>query len=166
MKKGHTALGAFLGSLVAAGLFVLVIWLGSALSLGFFIPLMVVAWLIGGLVAGLIATSPGKGALSGFLASIFMFLVNAVVLVLLTVIVGEGLFTVIFEIITLGLYDPVLLPSGAIVILALIGLLVSFILSAISAIFMVTGGAIGGAIRNPKKSQKDAYQEYPSDNLR
>ncbi|MBN1330416.1 MAG: hypothetical protein JXA54_13160 [Candidatus Heimdallarchaeota archaeon] len=166
MKKGHTALGAFLGSLVAAGLFVLLVWLGSTLSIGFYIPLMIVAWLIGGIISGLIATTPGKGALAGFLASIFMFLLNTIVFVLLTVIVGEGLFTVIFEIITLGFYDPSLLPSGVIIILALIGLLVSFILSAISAIFMVAGGAIGGAIVNPKKSQKNAYQEYPVDNLR
>ncbi len=162
MKKGHTALGAFIGSLVAAALAVLVIWLGSFLAMGIFIPLIIVAWILGGFVAGLIATTPGKGALSGFLASIFMFLVNAIVFILITVIAGEVIFTLIFEILTLGLYDPALLPSGAIFMLILVGLLVSLIVSAISTIFMVIGGAIGGAIINPKKSQKDAYQDYPT----
>jgi len=162
MAKGKTALGAFIGAIISAGILVLMLWLSSSIGGALTISLIGVSWLIGGFISGLIVTSPGKGALSGFICSIFMFLINGVVIVLLTVVTGAGFFSLLFEVLTLGLYEPTSLPESVIILMVLIGLLIAVIVSSVAAIFMVIGGAIGGAIRNPNRGQKGAYRDYPA----
>jgi hypothetical protein len=159
MSKGRPFLGALLGAILGVGLLVLFFWLGQTRPwFTYFSP---IGWLIGGFIAGIIAKGPGRGALAGFLTAIIAFVLNSIVIVLLTVVTGGALFTVIFELATFGLFDPSTL-SPLIGILIAIGLLVSLVISFILGIFSLIAGLIGGAINNPRVSA-DAYQDYPED---
>lgn len=155
MSKGRTFLGALLGAIIGVGLLVLFIWLGTLQD--YFIYISPVSWLIGGFIAGIIAQGPGRGALAGLLMAVLAFVLNTIVIVLLTVVTGGALFTIIFEIVTLGLFDPSTL-SPLIGILVAIGLLISLIVSAILGVISVITGLIGGAINNPNKSKTTTYQ--------
>lgn len=163
MSKGRTFLGALLGAIIGVGLLVLFIWLGSKQN--YFVYISPAGWLVGGFVAGIIAQGPGKGALAGFLTAIIAFILNTIVIVLLTVITGGALFITIAELATLGLFDPSTL-SPVIGIFIAIGLLISLIISAILGIVSIIAGLIGGAINNPSISKADAYQEYPDETYR
>ena len=160
-KKGMTALGGFIGAIIGFGLFALVIFLSSLMANDWaFLPMSIAAWLIGGFVAGIIARGPGRGALAGLLMSAFTFAINAIIMIFLAILSGSIIFTVLFEILTLGLFEAGELPAEVIIVLVLIGLLIAFIFSVISAIFNVSAGALGGLVRKPDK--KDAYQDYPA----
>ena len=155
MVKRKALLGGFIGALVGVGLFVLAIYLSSIIAIGWIIiPLVICAWLIGGFIAGIIATSPQKGAIAGLLVTVFSFVINSIVIILITIIGGAGIFGVLFQILTLGQGGAITLPTELVILLALVGLLVSFIFSLISMVFIVGGGAIGGLIRNPKDSDE------------
>ncbi|NHJ48232.1 MAG: hypothetical protein FK733_10640 [Asgard group archaeon] len=160
MSKSRPFLGALLGAVIGVGLLVLFFWLGNIQT--WFTYLSPVGWLIGGFIAGIIAKGPGKGALAGFLTAIIAFVLNSIVIVLLTVVTGGALFTVIFELATFGLFDPSTL-SPLIGILIAIGLLISLVISLILGVVSIIAGLIGGAINNPNRSQADAYQEYPEE---
>jgi len=151
MAKGKLFLGSLLGALLGAGLFVLSIYIGNLTgSLAAFISVAVASWLIGGFIAGLIATTPGKGALAGFLVAIFSFLLNSVIIALVSVLAGATTVSLILEFATLGAYSGEF-TTGLLVIFILIGILIAFIFSAISAVPCIIAGLIGGAIRNPKE---------------
>ncbi|MGC9780736.1 MAG: hypothetical protein HZR80_15955 [Candidatus Heimdallarchaeota archaeon] len=167
MSKGKVALGALIGSLIGVGLLVLGIYLASSTGIFWLVFLIaVVGWLIAGLTAGLIATSPGRGALAGFITAVFTFIINSIVIVFLTTVTASGFFILLVEILTLRMYDGSSIPTEVVIIFVLIGLLVSFIVSLFSGVFNIVGGLIGGAIRNPNKRQQDAYQEYPTEDYR
>ena len=163
MSKGKIALGAFLGSLIGVGLLILGIYLTSSTGIIWLVfVIAVVGWLAAGLTAGLIATSPGRGALAGFITGIFTFIINAIIIVFLTTVTASGLFIVLVEILTLGMYDGSGIPTEILIIFVLIGLLVAAIVSFVSGLFNIVGGLIGGAIRNPNKGMQEAYQDYPT----
>ncbi|NHJ86454.1 MAG: hypothetical protein FK734_13400 [Asgard group archaeon] len=168
MAKGRVLLGAFLGGLIGTALVILTVFLTSTYStIGWLpFPLVFVSWLLGGFFAGIIAGGPGRGAGAGALTAIFNFIISAIGMVLIVVVAGVGITSVIFEILTLGLFDPTTIPPELIAMLIGIALLVAFILSLISAVLNAITGLIGGAIRNPNRKKKDAYQDYPADNLR
>ncbi len=156
MVKRKALLGGFIGAIIGVGLFVLAIYLTSIISSGWaFVPLSIGAWLIAGFVAGLIATSPSKGAIAGLLVTVFTFLLNSIVMILATVIGGAAIFGTFFAIATLGQAESIEIPSEVLIILILIGLLIALIFSLISMIFNVAAGAIGGLIRNPNKVGKE-----------
>ncbi|NHJ32340.1 MAG: hypothetical protein FK732_05725 [Asgard group archaeon] len=163
MSKGRTFLGALLGAIIGAGLLVLFIWLSDRIS--YMIYISPAGWLIGGFMAGIIAQGPGRGALAGFLTAIIAFFINSLVIVFVVVLGGTGVFALVFEIATFGLFDPSTL-SPIIGILIAIGILVSLIVSAILGIVSIIAGLIGGAINNPNRSKTDAYQEYPEESYR
>jgi len=139
MSKGRPLLGAFLGAIIGLAFFAFSIWLSSITLDYLIIPFLAISWLIGGFFAGLIATTPGKGALAGFLTAIFAFIINSIIIIFASIFTGVTLFTVILEIISLGLFD-------------------SLVISAISAVFSIIAGLIGGAIRNPKKTSQITTQ--------
>jgi len=153
MVKRKALLGGFIGALIGVGLFVLAIYLGGVLiaQAWSFIVFSILAWLLGGFVAGMIATSPQKGALAGFLVSVFTFVITSLVLVFIVVFGGIALFATLFAVFTLGQGGDLEISGALIIVLVLIGILVSFIFSLISAVFNVSAGAIGGLIRNPNK---------------
>ena len=155
MVKRKALLGGFIGAIVGVCLFVLAIYLGQLIGAAWvFVPLTITAWLIGGFVSGIIATSPSKGAIAGLLVTAFTFLINAIVLIFIVVIGGVAIFATLFAVVTLGQTESLDIPGSMIVILILIGLLVAFIFSLISMIFNVAAGALGGLIRNPDKQNK------------
>ncbi len=161
MIKRKALLGGFIGAIIGVGLFVLAMYLTGLIGTGWsFVPLSIGAWLIAGFVAGLIATSPSKGAIAGLLVSVFTFLLNAIVMILATVIGGAAIFGTIFSIATLGQAETLEIPSEVIIILILIGLLFAFIFSLISLVFNVIAGALGGLIRNPDKLAKSQEPTY------
>lgn len=161
MVKRKALLGGFIGAIIGVGLFILAIYLGGLIGSGWaFVPLSIGAWVIAGFVSGLIATSPSKGAIAGLLVSAFTFLLNAIVIVGVTVIGGAAIFGTIFQIATLGQMGSTEIPGEMIIILILIGLLVAFIFSLISLAFNVAAGALGGLIRNPNKQGKSNEQIY------
>ncbi len=153
MVKRKALLGGFIGALIGVGLFVLAIYLGGVLiaQAWAFIVFSILAWLLGGFVAGMIATSPQKGALAGLLVSVFTFVITSLVLVFIVVFGGIALFATLFAVFTLGQGGDLEISGALIIVLVLIGILVSFIFSLISAVFNVGAGAIGGLIRNPNK---------------
>ncbi|NHK30952.1 MAG: hypothetical protein FK730_06335 [Asgard group archaeon] len=161
MSKGRTFLGALAGAVIGVGLLVLFIWLGNIQN--YFVYISPVGWLIGGLIAGIIAQGPGRGALAGFLTAIIAFVLNSIVIVLLTVVTGGALFTIIAELATLGLYDGSGTPEVIGLFIA-IGILISLIVSAILGVVSIITGLIGGAINNPNRPKYNAYQEYPEEN--
>lgn len=163
MSKGRTFLGALLGAIIGAGLLVLFIWLTDRIP--YMVYISPAGWLVGGFVAGIIAQGPGRGALAGFLTSIFAFVINSLVIVFVIVLGGTGIFAIVFEIATFGLFDPATL-SPLVGILIAIGLLVSLVVSAILGVVSIITGLIGGAINNPSRSETETYQEYPEESYR
>jgi hypothetical protein len=163
MAKGRAFLGALVGAILGVGLLVLFIWLGSTFQ-PWFIYISPAGWLIGGFIAGIIARGPGKGALAGFLTAIIAFVLNSIVIVLLTVVTGGALFTVIAELATLGLYDGSGTPEVIGLFIA-IGLLISLIISAILGVVSIISGLIGGAINKPKDDEY-GYQPPTEDVFR
>jgi hypothetical protein len=163
MSKGRTFLGALLGAIIGAGLLVLFIWLSDRIS--YMVYISPAGWLIGGLFAGIIAQGPGRGAVAGFLTALFAFVINTFVIVFVVVLGGTGIFAIVFEIATFGLFDPATL-SPIIGILIAIGILVSLVVSAILGVVSIIAGLIGGAINNPGRSKAETYQEYPEESLR
>ncbi len=161
MSKGRTFLGALAGAVIGVGLLVLFFWLGSNFQ-PWFTYISPAGWLVGGFIAGIIAQGPGRGALAGFLTAVIAFILNSIVIVLLTVLTGGALFTVIVELATLGLYDGSGLEELIGIFIA-IGILISLIVSAILGVASIITGLIGGAINNPNRSKADAYQEYPNE---
>ena len=163
MSKGRTFLGGLLGAIIGAGLLVLFIWLSDRIPYMVFIS--PAGWLVGGFIAGLIAQGPGRGAGAGFLTALFAFVINSLVIVFVIVLGGTGIFAIVFEIATFGLFDPSTL-SPLIGILIAIGLLVSLVVSAILGVVSIIAGLIGGAINNPSRSKAETYQEYPEESYR
>ncbi|MBK5114805.1 MAG: hypothetical protein KGD59_07145 [Candidatus Heimdallarchaeota archaeon] len=163
MSKGRTFLGALLGAIIGAGLLVLFIWLSDRIS--YMVYISPAGWLIGGLLAGIIAQGPGRGAVAGFLTALFAFVINTLVIVFVVVLGGTGIFAIVFEIATFGRFDPATL-SPIIGILIAIGILVSLVVSAILGVVSIIAGLIGGAINNPGKSKTETYQEYPEESFR
>ena len=163
MSKGRTLLGALIGAIIGVGLIILSFWLAQTIPSMAYVALA--SWLIGGFVAGLIASGPGRGALAGFLTAIIGFFINTIIIVLLTVFTGSGLITVIFGFATFGLFNPADY-SAVIGILIALGILGSLIVSAVLGVTSIIAGLIGGAINNPNRSKAEAYQEYPDESFR
>ncbi|MEA2070487.1 MAG: hypothetical protein U9O98_04275 [Asgard group archaeon] len=170
MAKGSALLGGFIGSIIGAGLFILSIYIANTTdSMGSFIGLSIGGFLLAGFIAGIIARSPGKGALAGLFVSIFSFLLNAIVMVIIALIMGTTIFTVIFEVATLGLYEASDFPQEILIVFILIGLLIAFIFSAISAIFNVITGTLGGLVLHKKEdttttaTEEEPKQVYKND---
>ncbi|MCG3253050.1 MAG: hypothetical protein KAX09_04315 [Candidatus Heimdallarchaeota archaeon] len=163
MSKGRIFLGALFGAIIGVGLLVLSFWLAQTIPSMAYVAFA--SWLVGGFVAGLIASSPGRGALAGFLTALIGFIINSLIIVLLTVFTGSGLLTVIFGLATFGMVNPADY-SAVIGILIAIGILISLIVSAILGVTSIIAGLIGGAINNPNRSKAEAYQEYPDDSYR
>ncbi|MHA1557917.1 MAG: hypothetical protein ACTSPM_13400, partial [Candidatus Heimdallarchaeota archaeon] len=72
MSKRRTFLGAIVGAFIGVGILVLSFWIAQTVPSVAYVAFG--SWLIGGFVAGVIATSPGRGALAGFLTAIIGFL--------------------------------------------------------------------------------------------
>ena len=156
MAKSRVLLGAFLGSLVGVGLAVLSFYIADLVTIPL-ISLVGIAGLgIGGFVAGLIAKTPGKGALAGALTAVVTFIVSTFVIIVLSIVIGQTL----LYIITLGQYTG----SGGEEILGLvigIGIAVGGLISLASAGLNAFTGFLGGLVNNPKDIGEDAYQDYP-----
>jgi len=163
MSKGRTLLGALVGAIIGVGLLVLSFWLAQTIPSMAYVAFA--SWLIGGFVAGLIASGPGRGALAGFVTAIFGFFINSIIIVLLTVFTGSGLLAVIFGFATFGMVNPADY-SAVIGILIAIGILISLIVSAILGVTSILAGLIGGVINNPNRSKAEDYQEYHDDSYR
>ncbi|MCK5047408.1 MAG: hypothetical protein KAS22_12560 [Candidatus Heimdallarchaeota archaeon] len=163
MSKGRTFLAALVGAIIGVGLLVLSFWLAQTIPSMAYVAFA--SWLIGGFVAGLIATSPGKGAIAGFLTAIIGFIINSLIIVFMTVFSVGGLLTVIFGFATFGLVNPADY-SAVLGILIAIGILISLIVSSILGISSIIAGLIGGAINNPGRSKTEDYQEYPDETYR
>lgn len=163
MSKRRIFLGAIAGAFTGVGILVLSFWIAQTVPGVAYVAFA--SWLIGGFVAGLIASGPGRGALAGFLTAIVGFFINTVIITLLTVFTGSGLLAVIFGFATLGTVNPADY-SAVIGVLIAIGILISLIVSAILGVTSIIAGLIGGAINNPDKSKAEAFQEYPDENYR
>ena len=66
------------GAIVGVGLLILSFWLAQTIPSMAYVAFA--SWLIGGFVAGLIASSPGRGALAGFLTAIIGFIINSLII--------------------------------------------------------------------------------------
>ncbi len=160
MSKRRTFLGAIVGAFIGVGILVLSFWLAQTVPSIAFVALG--SWLIGGFVAGVIASGPGRGALAGFLTAIIGFIINSIIITFLTVFTGSGLLAVIFGFATLGAVNPADY-SAVIGVLIAIGILISLIVSAILGVTSIIAGLIGGAINNPDRSKAEAFQEHPDE---
>ncbi len=163
MSKGRTFLGALVGAIVGVGLLVLSFWLAQTIPSMAYVAFA--SWLIGGFVAGLIASGPGSGALAGFLTALIGFIINSLIIVFMTVFSVGGILTVVFGFATFGLVNPADY-SAVIGILIAIGILISLIVSAVLGVTSIIAGLIGGAINNPNRSKAETFQEYPDDSYR
>ena len=161
MAKTRVLLGAFLGSLIGVGILVLAIflanstgisWLGLALGGG--------GIAIGGFAAGLIASTPGKGALAGALTSVVTFIVSGIVMVILVIGTGTALVGIIVGLATFG-QSTVDIPPEALGLLIGLGLLIAGIISIASAALNAVTGFLGGLINNPKEDYAESYNEIP-----
>ncbi|MHA1124240.1 MAG: hypothetical protein ACTSO7_14015 [Candidatus Heimdallarchaeota archaeon] len=160
MSKGRILLGSFIGSIVGVGLLVLSFYLSNTLDKPFLSLAGIGGLAIGGFVAGLIATTPGKGALAGGLTAVVTFIVVAIIMVILVVGVAYGLVATIVGLASFGQVTPTTDP-GATGLLIGIGLILAVIISGISAVINAITGFLGGLVNNPKKSVAEAYQDYP-----
>ncbi len=160
MSKRRTFLGAIVGAFIGVGILVLSIWISQTVPNVAFVAFA--SWLIGGFVAGLIASSPGRGALAGFLTAIIGFFINSIIITFLTVFTGSGLLAIIFGFATFGAVNPADY-SAVIGILIAIGILISLIVSAVLGVTSIIAGLIGGAINNPSRPKTEAFQEDSED---
>jgi hypothetical protein len=161
MAKSRVLLGAFLGSLIGVGLLVLAIYIANATGISWLgLVLGIVALALGGFAAGLIAKTPGKGALAGALTSVVTFIVSGIIMVILVIGTGTALVGIIVGLATLG-QGSLDIPPEALGILIGVGLLIAGIISIASAAINAVTGFLGGLINNPKQSVAEAYQDYP-----
>ena len=161
MAKSRILLGAFLGSLVGVGLFVLSIFLANSTGITWLgLVLGIVSLALGGFTAGLIATTPGKGALAGALTAVVTFIVTAIIMIILVVATGSALVAIIVGLASLGTAN-LDIPPEALGVLIGIGLLIAGIISIASACINAVTGFLGGLINNPKSSNDYTYHDYP-----
>ncbi|MHA1504309.1 MAG: hypothetical protein ACTSPT_03865 [Candidatus Heimdallarchaeota archaeon] len=161
MAKSRVLLGAFLGSLIGVGLLALALFFANSTGISWLgLAIGAPGLAIGGFAAGLIATTPGKGALAGALTSVVTFIISGIIMVILVVGTGSALVGIIVGLATFG-QTTVDIPPEALGLLIGVGLLVAGIIAIASATINAVTGFLGGLINNPKQSYAESYNEIP-----